>query len=192
MQIKRDFDYYFNLSFVVSNALLHLLVKVSESQRFVPVSTRNEILIKYLKPKMSIKAFANVKKDIKLMLGVARTKNGNLEMKLYELNQKAQSIQLDGVNRLYSLLEFLDHKGVQSRLFEEGMTAEHGTLYLIEDHIEHGFDESSKQISPISMIIQSKTAYDLVDVINHHGLFQAEMKEWNGASYQAHILLHPF
>lgn len=191
MQIKRDFDYYNNLSYVVSNALLHLLIKVSESTRHVPVATRNEILTKYLKPKISLKRLANVKKDIKLMLVVAKSKNGNLEMKLYELNEKAQSIQLDGVNRLYSLLKHLELQGVKSRLFEEGMTTETGVLYLIEDHIEHGFDESSHQIAPISMIIQSDTACELLDVINRHGLFLSEMKEWNEGSHQAHILLHP-
>lgn len=81
MQIKRDFDYYHNIHNVITYALLQLLCKVSLSPRFVPVSTRNEILIKYLKPKLKDKSLSNIKKDIKLMLSVARKKGGNLEIK---------------------------------------------------------------------------------------------------------------
>ncbi len=84
MQIKRDFDYYYNLHHVVTHSLLHLLCKVSATERHVPVTTRNDILIKFLKPKLTDKSLANVKKDIKLMLSVARRKGGNLEMKLHE------------------------------------------------------------------------------------------------------------
>ena len=40
MQIKRDFEYYHNLHNLVTHALLHLLSKVSETARHVPVSTR--------------------------------------------------------------------------------------------------------------------------------------------------------
>ncbi|WP_140120287.1 DUF2913 family protein, partial [Vibrio parahaemolyticus] len=55
MQIKRDFDYYYNLHHVVTHSLLHLLCKVSATERYVPVTTRNDILIKYLKPKLTDK-----------------------------------------------------------------------------------------------------------------------------------------
>ncbi|TOM93286.1 hypothetical protein CGH67_27980, partial [Vibrio parahaemolyticus] len=67
---------------MVTNALLHLLCKVSSTDRYVPTATRNEILVKYLKPKVADESLSNIKKDIKLMLNVARKKGGNLEMKL--------------------------------------------------------------------------------------------------------------
>lgn len=143
MQIKRDFEYYHNLHNLVTHALLHLLSKVSETARHVPVSTRNEILIRYLKPKVTNKGLSNIKKDIKLMLNVARKQGGNLEM----------------------------------RLFEEGSEAETGILYMIEDQIEHGFDHEQKQVAPLSMLIQLERAPKLIDSINQHGLFLAEMKE---------------
>ncbi|HBC3902220.1 TPA: hypothetical protein KD856_003962 [Vibrio parahaemolyticus] len=49
----------------------------------------------------------------------------------------------------------------------------------------------SKQVAPCSMLIQLERAPELIDAINHHGYFIAEMKEWNAETHQAHILIHP-
>ncbi len=192
MQIKRDFDYYYNLNTLVTNALLHLLCKVASTSRHVPTTTRNEILVKYLKPKIADKSLSNIKKDIKLMLNVARKKGGNLEMKLHELNVQASKAKLAGAERLYNLLVYLyDEEGIESRLFEEGSEAEPGIIYMLEEHIEHGFNQDNKQVAPLSMLIQLERAPELIDSINHHGYFIAEMKEWNAETHQAHILIHP-
>ena len=192
MQIKRDFDYYHNLHDTVTHALLHLLSKVSTTNRHVPVQTRNDILIKYLKPKLKDKRLANIKKDIKLMLMTARQKGGNLEMKLHDLNTQANQTKLAGAEKLYSLLVYLyDEEGIESRLFEEGSEAEPGILYLIEEQIEHGFDQGHNQVAPLSLLIQLARTPELIHAINTHGLFLAEMKEWNAQTHQAHILVHP-
>ncbi|EGQ8101922.1 DUF2913 family protein [Vibrio parahaemolyticus] len=192
MQIKRDFEYYHNLHNLVTHALLHLLSKVSETARHVPVSTRNEILVRYLKPKVNDKRLSNIKKDIKLMLNVARKQGGNLEMRLYNLNSQANRAKLAGAEKLYSLLVHLyDAEGIESRLFEEGSEAEPGILYMIEEQIEHGFDQQHKQVAPLSMLIQLERAPELIDSINRHGQFLAEMKEWNAETHQAHIVVHP-
>lgn len=191
MKITKDFDYYRTLHQTITHALLHLLFQVSTSSRFVPIAKRNEILLKYLKPKMKNKAYAAIKKDIRLMVQTARTKGGNLEMKLYQLNEKAKKIKIAGAEKLYSLLVYLyDEEGIESRLLEEGTEAEPNVLYLLEEHIEHGFDNMT-QITPLSMFIQHERAYDLIDSIHRHGLFIAEIKEWNAITHQAHLLLHP-
>ncbi|MGR5112708.1 DUF2913 family protein [Vibrio jasicida] len=192
MQIKRDFDYYHNLHNIITHALLHLLCQVSASSRFVPVTTRNDILIKYLKPKLYDKSLSNIKKDIKLMLSVARKKGGNLEMKLHQLNSQSNQTKLAGAEKLYSLLVHLyDAEGIESRLFEEGNEAEPGILYMLEEQVEHGFDQEHNQVTPLSMLIQLERAPELINSINTHGLFLAEMKEWNKEIHQAHILVHP-
>ena len=192
MQIKKDFDYYHNLHNVITHALLHLLCKVSSAQRFVPVTTRNEILIKYLKPKLNDRSLSNIKKDIKLMLNVARKKGGNLEMRLNQLNSQSSRATLVGAEKLYNLLVHLyDAEGIESRLFEEGSEAEPNIIYMIEEQIEYGFNQEHKQIAPLSMLIQLERAPDLISSINAHGLFIAEMKEWNAETHQAHILVHP-
>lgn len=192
MQIKRDFNYYHNLHNLVTNALLHLLCQVSASQRHVPVSVRNDILIKYLKPKVTNKSLANIKKDIKLMIGVARKKGSNLEMKLYELSSQSKQTKLFGAEKLYNLLVYLyDEEGLESRLFEEGSETEPNVIYMLEEQIEHGFDQQHNQTAPLSMLIQSERAQELIGSINQHGFFVAEMKEWNAEAHQAHILIHP-
>ena len=192
MQIKKDFDYYHNLHNVITHALLHLLCKVSSTQRFVPVTTRNEILIKYLKPKLNDRSLSNIKKDIKLMLNVARKKGGNLEMRLDQLNSQSSRATLVGAEKLYNLLVHLyDAEGIESRLFEEGSEAEPNIIYMIEEQVEYGFNQEHKQIAPLSMLIQLERAPDLISSINAHGLFIAEMKEWNAETHQAHILVHP-
>lgn len=192
MQIKRDFDYYHNLHNLITHALLHLLCQVSASTRFVPVTTRNDILIKYLKPKLNDKSLSNIKKDIKLMLSVARKKGGNLEMRLHQLSSQSNQTKLVGAEKLYNLLVHLyDTEGIESRLFEEGSEAEPGILYMLEEQVEYGFDQEHNQVTPLSMLIQLEHAPELINSINAHGQFVAEMKEWNSEIHQAHIIIHP-
>ncbi len=192
MQIKKEFTYYYNLNTLITHALLHLLCKVSASSRYVPVRTRNEILVKYLKPFVNDKSLADIKKDIKVMLNVARAKGGDLEKRLYQLNEQASRTKLAGAEKLYSLLVYLyDEEGIESRLFDESAQAEPGILYMIEEHIERGFDDAHNQVSPLSMLIELERAPELIDAIHRHGLFIAEMKEWNAETFQAHIVIHP-
>ncbi len=67
------------------------------------------------------------------MLNVARRKGGNLEMKLHELNSQANKTKLVGAEKLYNLLVYLyDAEGNESRLFDEGMEAEAGILYMLD------------------------------------------------------------
>ncbi len=127
------------------------------------------------------------------MIQTARSKGSNLEMKLYDLNEKATQTKIDGLEKLYGLLVYLyDEEGIESKLFEKGTKAEPGILYMLQDHIEHGFDETTgKQQTPVSMLIQHERAPELIETINKHGWFVAEMKEWNASTYQAHLLIHP-
>ncbi|SON51563.1 DUF2913 family protein [Vibrio tapetis] len=192
MQIKRDFNYYHHLHDTVTHALLHLFFQISTTTRYVPVNRRNEILIKYLKPKLSDTSLSSIKKDIKLMVNSARKSGGNLEMKLHELNALAKQSKLKGAEKLYHLLVCLyDEEGLESRLFEKGMQTKPGILYLLEEQLEQGFDAEHRQVSPISMLIELERAPELIECINRHGLFVAEMKEWNEKTHQAHLLVHP-
>lgn len=113
-------------------------------------------------------------------------------MRLHELNSQANRTKLVGAEKLYNLLVHLyDAEGIESRLFEEGSEAEPGIIYMLEEQIEHGFDQEHKQVTPLSLLIQLERAPELIDSINNHGLFLAEMKEWNIETHQAHILVHP-
>ncbi|WP_080722794.1 DUF2913 family protein [Vibrio vulnificus] len=150
------------------------------------------ILVKYLKAKTKDKHLANIKKDIKLMLNIARTRNGNLEMRLYQLNEKANNTQVAGAERLYSLLTYLynEHE-IESRLFEEGSEPEPEILYMLGDHIEHCFDTDNQQIAPLSMLIQSESAPQLEAIFFAGDIRLFLSQHGNEATFQAHIILHP-
>lgn len=62
---------------------------------------------------------------------------------------------------------------------------------MLEEQVEHGFDQEHNQVTPLSMLIQLERAPELINSINAHGLFLAEMKEWETEIHQAHILVHP-
>ena len=54
------------------------------------------------------------------MINAARKKEGNLELKLYDLNEKANQTTLAGADKLYSLLVYLyDEEKLESRLVDE-------------------------------------------------------------------------
>jgi hypothetical protein len=62
---------------------------------------------------------------------------------------------------------------------------------MLEEQVEHSFDQEHNQVTPLSMLIQLERAPELINSINAHGLFLAEMKEWNAEIHQAHILVRP-
>lgn len=180
--------FYHNMNNTVIYALLHLLCQVSLSERRVPVTKRNEILVKYLKPKLKDRRLANIKKELKLMIQIARTP---LEAKLHELNQQAIKVKASSRDNLIRLLADLkDNEGFDSQVFDEGQPTDPEVLYMLEDHLEHCFDELGYQVAPLSIMLESSRAPELVSPINHHGSFKAEMHEWNESSKQAHLLLH--
>tara|TARA_B100001059_G_C17838669_1_gene590202 strand:- start:10232 stop:10813 length:582 start_codon:yes stop_codon:yes gene_type:complete len=190
MTIQKDFGYYHQLCDTITHSLLHLLCKVSEQQRFVPVSRRNEILVKYLKPKLNNKQFSSVKKDIKLMIQTARAKGSNLEEKLYLLNEKAKETKIGGLEPLYSLLDYLsDKQGLDSELYRSDATMESDVLYLSEEHLKQD-DTSTTSRPAVSIYTRSEQITRIVDDIQRHGSYTAEMKDWNEKTNQAHILLH--
>ncbi|AIS58324.1 DUF2913 family protein [Vibrio coralliilyticus] len=192
MKIHKDFEYFYSLSSLVTDALLHLLCHVAASPRHVPANKRNEILVRFLKLKLKEKRYANVKKDIKLMIRVGRDKHANLEHKLYDLHDRASRTKVGGVERLYQLLSALqEEKGIASSLFEEGEKTQPGVVYMLEEHIEHGFDHSNDQVAPISLLYQAPDAQELASWIDDQHHFSAEIKEWNADSHQIHIVLHP-
>ena len=190
MAIK-DFEYYVQLRTLLTHSLLHLFMQTAYSARRIPVKSRNELLVRYLKPKIKQSEYSMLKKDIRVLINIGRNAKGNLEKRMVELLSVAGKHQFNGVQRLYDLLVHLqENHGLVSHLFNPDTKAEPEILYVLEDHIEHCF-ENDEQVAPVSMLIQSNKAPNLVDIINQQRSFQAEMKEWNDVSKQAHLVLHP-
>ena len=79
--------YYENLLRLCDNALLHLYTSISLTGRFASSSERNEILVKFLKNKVKLPEYKDLKKDLKLLVRVGRNKNMKLEVRLIELKE---------------------------------------------------------------------------------------------------------
>lgn len=194
MHPRSDFQYYHTLQTAVTNALLHLLMHVSLSNRYTPTIKRNEILVKHLKPLLKNKRYAAIKKDVRSWISIGRNNQLSLEQRLYLLHDRTQqtSVELKGAETLYQLLEHIyDTEQLECQLYKDGAPIVENTLYILEEHIDHCFDENNHQVAPLSLLIQSETAPRLIDTINTQGGFRAEMYEWNQLKQQAHIHLHP-
>jgi hypothetical protein len=192
MSDLKDLHYYQTFHTLVLNALLHLLFTVSMSDRFIPISKRNDILAKYLKPKLKEKAFSSLKKDIRLMLNIAKSKQGNLEKRLYELHSLADECKPSDLSKLMELLVYLnDEANIDSKVYEEGQETLPNVLYMLESHIEHCFDENEMQIAPISMLIHTLLPDEVIDSVHKFNRFSCEMKQWDRETNHVHLLLHP-
>ncbi|CZF86996.1 DUF2913 family protein [Grimontia marina] len=184
------------LSSVIENALLNLYTNVSAAKGFTPLEKRNHILSRYLKPKLKDPRYKSIKNELKQMLNISRTKGANLEKKLWELNAVSVGYQqkIDDATKLFDQLNFLhDEHGIDAKLFNEKSddSPSNNTIYVLPEHIEHCFNQSGEQTSPLSLMIQGDKASGLAELINAHGLFRAEQKELNEKACQAHVLLHP-
>lgn len=187
MQVVKDFEYHRILHSMIIHALLHLLNTVSMHPRRVPTEKRNAILLRYLKKKVNEKRFKKIKKDIKLMIGLAREKNSNLENKLYQLNDKANQQQIGEAEKLYSLLNHLaDNAGFESSLLSENTSWQDDVIYMREEDILQDLYDDQK-IS-ISMFIRSKRMAELMNEVRSHGCFHLEYHISQGEDVE-HILL---
>jgi hypothetical protein len=162
------------------------------SDRFIPISKRNDILTKYLKPKLKEKAFSSLKKDIRLMLNIAKSKQGNLEKRLYELHSLADECKPTDLSKLMELLVYLnDEANIDSKVYEEDQETLPNVLYMLESHIEHCFDDNEMQIAPISMLIHTPLPDEVIDAVHKFNRFSCEMKQWDRETNHVHLLLHP-
>ncbi|MGR5230632.1 DUF2913 family protein [Photobacterium damselae] len=171
--------YHVLLSNVVDNALLHLYSKVSVSTRFVPTIKRNEILVRYLKPKLKSSKYKLVKAELKTMIGIGRNRDGNLEAKLIELNQLANKHRQDttDAHSLFQLMELLDAEhDFDSKLFNPDIISVSDVIYILPDHIEHCFADDGKQVAPVSLFIESERVTELLLAVDNSELFTTELK----------------
>ncbi|GIU15916.1 DUF2913 family protein [Shewanella sp. MBTL60-007] len=180
---------------VVSSALLHLYLTADESSRFIPMAQRNSLLVRYLKPKLKLPSYRRIKNELRKLVAIGRSENESLESKLNELNQlyvQRESTPNDA-DKLFNLLELLrSEHGLGSRFVFESERRVAGFIYLLQEHVVFAFGNSGRQLSPISLFLESEKAIGLVDIINQTKLFKAEMKQFNRDLKQGHIILHPF
>ncbi|MCD9496711.1 DUF2913 family protein [Photobacterium carnosum] len=111
-------QYYQQLSSVIDNALLHLYCQIATTERFVPITQRNAILSRFLKPKIKNMLYKIIKGDIKKIVLIGQRPGGNIEVKLNDLRKMAMMSKdkMNGAQHLYDLLNHLfDDHGFDSR-----------------------------------------------------------------------------
>lgn len=85
---------YEKLLLLCENSLLHLYCHVGLTRAYTSPALRNEILVKYLKPKIKMPEHKSIKKDIQLLVRVGRNKKMKLETKILTLKK----LTLDVIN----------------------------------------------------------------------------------------------
>lgn len=181
---------------ITQNALLSLYLMISNEKRFVTTEKRNAYLVQYLK-KIEKKAyFKNIKKEIKLMILVAKKKASDLEIKLIELNRSALAEQnsLDDAQILYDFLQsLLDNYGYDSKLYESVKEYDHDVIYIMQEQLVNCFSPKGAQLAPISIIISlmniDKDVF--IENLSSENKFQIELNQYNQTTKALHLLLHP-
>ena len=179
---------------LVDNSLLHLYLSVAETPRVVPVHKRNEILVRHLKPMLKDRRYRRIKSELRRLLSTGRSAKGDLEAKLVDVRDLALRVEQNATaaQKLFELLEILRYKlGMDSRFVNETERRIPGFIYMLQEHIEHGFNEAGEQVAPVSLFLESDKVCGLVEAIKQTGLFSAEMQQINEETQQGHILLHP-
>ena len=179
---------------LVDNSLLHLYLTVAETPRTVPVNKRNEILVRHLKPMLKDSRYRRVKSELRRLLSTGRSAKGDLEAKLVDVRDLALRVEQNATEaqKLFELLEILRYEqGLDSRFVNETERRLPGFIYMLQEHVEHGFNQAGEQVAPVSLFLESDKVCGLVEAIKQTGLFSAEMQQINEETQQGHILLHP-
>ncbi len=179
---------------LVDNSLLHLYLTVAETSRVVPVHKRNEILVRHLKPMLKDRRYRRIKSELRRLLSTGRSTKGDLEAKLVDVRDLALRVEQNATEaqKLFELLEILRYKlGLDSRFVNETERRIPGFIYMLEEHVEHGFNQAGEQVSPVSLFLESDKVSGLVGAIEQTGLFRAEIQQMSEDKQQGHFLLHP-
>lgn len=179
--------YHQKLTLLVDNSLLHLYMFLSNKKGHTSVCKRNELLVKWLKPKVKDPSYKIIKRDIKALIASGRNKKGNIEDRLWELNKinNEHKAKFTHADKLYILFTHLyEHHNYESKLTNSVDKFEEGVIYMSPSEIETGFNDDSVQIRPLEIFIFENHANSLVQAIHNFGGYTAEVtKKESGFEY---------
>ena len=171
------------------NALLHLYLKCADEKRFVPSKRRNEWLVQYLKPFVKNDDYKKLRKDIKKLIQAGRKHSASIEEQLIRLRSLVDKFDND-VEHFYSLLNHLENTlKLPSLLFEKDKPAQDNHIYVLSEHIDHGFDDNGIQVAPLALVVNSSHWQQIEIEVNQHGHFLTEVTD--STDTQATVFLHP-
>ncbi|WP_210447876.1 DUF2913 family protein [Vibrio crassostreae] len=173
----RNWKHYQALNELIPLSLIALYSAINLSGGFWNVKKRNAFLTKYLKPKVKHPQFTACKKELKALLVIGRSLNGNMEQKLLFINQanldyEARWSHADELYILFSKLSEQHQFG--SKIKCKDQTMEPDIIYMSSDAIEKGFDAQNNQIKPLSITLKTSRLQELISAIKEFGRYQLE------------------
>lgn len=190
--MSKNLKHYQALDKLVTNALLALYCTISQQGGFWTTKRRNELLIKFIKPKVKEAQYSMCKNELKIMLNIGRKFRGNLEKKLWDINviNLAYQEKFSHVDDLYIMLSGVFEQ-YQFNFIRENLSKslEVDTLYMTRDEIKSGFDKDNRQIKPLAMKIRTQRLDVLIDAIQAKGVYRVEVISLVEDSV-SHLLLH--
>lgn len=166
------------LSTTIDNALLHLWISVANSRNHVSRDVRNQILVRWFKPKINKIKYKTIKKEIKSIIQAGKYGTALLEERLCELRELSQSYRdrLNDMHKLHYLLEYLreDHE-ITADLNEGVSEYLPSTLYVSQAHLEQCFSDEQQQIKPLSVTLSNINVDNFIHIVQLFGFHKVEL-----------------
>lgn len=166
------------LSTTIDNALLHLWISVANSRNHVSRDVRNQILVRWFKPKINKIQYKTIKKEIKSIIQAGKYGTALLEERLCELRELSQSYRdrLNDMHKLHYLLEYLreDHE-ITADLNEGVSEYLPSTLYVSQAHLEQCFSDEQQQIKPLSVTLSNINVDNFIHIVQLFGFHKVEL-----------------
>ncbi|NOH36406.1 DUF2913 family protein [Vibrio chagasii] len=190
--MSRNLKHYQALDELVTNSLLALYCTMSQQGGFWTAKRRNELLVKFIKPKVKRPQFSTCKNELKTMLSIGRSGTGNLEEKLWDINRLNLEYQakFSQADDLYIMLtELFEQHQFPSMLEDIEKEIERDTLYMKEKSVEQGFDKDNNQIKPLAITVKTNRLKVLIKALQAKGVYRVEIVS-EDKDEVIHLLLH--
>lgn len=172
-----SYNYERLLSITIDNALLHLWLSVVYANKHVPKQARNQILIRWFKPKVKDAKYKPIKKELKAMIQIARERSDFLEERLCELQKLSQNHRdnLNDMHKLHYLLEYLrEEHDIQADLSEGVVEYRPNTLYVSQEILEQCFSNDKRQLKPIETMLSGVDLMRFQSLVHDFGYHKVE------------------
>ncbi|MEH6454678.1 MAG: DUF2913 family protein [Cocleimonas sp.] len=160
-------QYYETLKHVCENALIHMYLDVSSNDRFTPINARSLIIQKFIKPKVKMPKYKEIKRELKRLALVKSSIS--LESELHKLLANMQKYKGKGDAEAL-LLDFLGNihvwTGLMVQISNENTIAEPGNIYLLKDETFTKLDNAGNYREPINLFVYTEKETDLNDVVS--------------------------
>ncbi|QDO84066.1 DUF2913 family protein [Shewanella psychropiezotolerans] len=106
--------------------------------------------MRHLKPMLKDSRYRRIKSELRRLLSTGRSAKGDLEAKLVDVRDLALRVEQNATEaqklfELLELLEILRYKlGLDSRFVNETERRIPGFIYMLEEHVEHGFNQAGE------------------------------------------------